>query len=363
MIRRAIWGVARRASAVELDSQIARYQSATDAAAQNADIVAASQGKTQATEVFDRSLKHLHRNRAAMSLPQSDPLMNTTATHLLDRLLDIKREFPVVAVLGGTGQAIVEQLLQNAAGIDRLIYIDASQAMLDAVKVLEQKTMGAGKPWPKIEYIQGDEERLPLERDSVNLIISNLGMHWINDLPSALFQCQLALKPDGLFLGSMLGGNTLQELRISFALAEQEREGGVSPRVSPMVQVSEVGGLLSGAGFNVCAVDVDDIVINYENAFECMEHLRSMGESNGAIHRRTQLPRDTLLAAAAVHQSLFASEGMAQASYQVIYMSGWSPHESQQKPLRRGSAKMSLKDLGSAVDTSDKPEWHRVRPS
>lgn len=297
-----------------------------------------------------RELKVLHRDRAARYPVEEDPLLTTTTEQLLDRLLDVKRDFQVVAVLGGRGDFILRDLPKHKTAFEHLIFIDSSQDMLHRVKIIEQEMRRDGVLLPKIMYIRGNEEWLPLRKHSVDLIISNMGLHWINGILDCMFQCQLALKPDGLFLGAMLGGNTLQEFRISFALAEQEREGGVSPRVSPLAQVNDVGSLMVGGGLNLCSIDVQDMVIKYKDTWACIEHIRALGESNATYQRRGQLALDTALGGAALYNSMFRDDdGMIQTTYQVIYMAGWSPHKSQQKPARRGSATASLKELESVA--------------
>lgn len=172
-------------------------------------------------------------------------------------------------------------------------------------------------------------------------------------------QCRFALKPDGLFLAAMLGGNTLQELRIACTLAQQEREGGVSPRTSPLAQVRDAGNLLTRAGFSIPTVDVDDIVVQYRDPIDVVLHLRAMGESNGLLQRKEELSRDTAIAAAAVYTSLFEEQHgggddcSIPATYQVVYMTGWSPDASQQKAARRGSGTVSFEELSSALQNNE----------
>lgn len=162
-------------------------------------------------------------------------------------------------------------------------------------------------------------------------------------------QCRTALRPDGLFLAAMMGGTTLQELRISCTAAQQEREGGVSPRLSPLVRVRDAGNLLTRAGLSLPAVDVDDIQVNYPDILSLVEHLRAMGESNGLLERKQTLNRDTAMAAAAAYAIMFGGDGgFIPATYQVIYMTGWAPDSSQQKAAKRGSATVSFQDLQDA---------------
>ncbi|POM77718.1 Hypothetical protein PHPALM_4851, partial [Phytophthora palmivora] len=192
-----------------------------------------------------------------------------------------------------------------------------------------------------------DEEFLPFPRHHFDLVMSSLSLHWVNDLESTFNQVLTTLKPDGAFIGAVLGGDSLQELRSAFILGDQERQGGISPHISPFMNVADAGNLLSATGFNLCTVDTDYIQVDYPNAFVLMEHLRGMGENNAVNSRGAPATRDSLLAAASIYQSMFGQpDGSVPATFQVIYLIGWSPHESQQKPLRRGSAQHSLKELG-----------------
>lgn len=168
-------------------------------------------------------------------------------------------------------------------------------------------------------------------------------------LQGVMIQCKKSLRPDGFFVAALLGGDTLQELRIACTLAQQEREGGVSPRTSPFVRVRDAGNLLTRAGMQIASVDVDDIIVNYPDAVSLVQHLRRMGETNAMVNQRSFLSRDTALAAAAAYTGMFREDESSQnhipATYQVIYMTGWSPDEFQPKPATRGSATFSFHDL------------------
>jgi hypothetical protein len=173
-----------------------------------------------------------------------------------------------------------------------------------------------------------------------------LSLHFANDLPGALIQTRRALKPDGLFLGTMLGGATLEELRTSFAQAETEIEGGLSPRVSPMADLRDLGGLLQRAGFALPVADSDTVTATYATPLALMRDLRAMGATNVLTARRkSPLRRATLARAIEIYQENFAAPGgRIRATFEIIHLSGWSPHDSQQKPLRPGSAKSRLAD-------------------
>ncbi|WJX30392.1 hypothetical protein P8452_18937 [Trifolium repens] len=297
---------------------------------------------TSKVNIFDRELKRNQRDRAAWLMPQNDPLLNTVADNLLDRLQDVKKTFPSALCLGGSLQAITRSLPARGA-IEKLIVMDASY---DMVQRCQNDYHASSNNNIETMFVVGDEEFLPIKENSVDLVISCLGLHWTNDLPGAMIQSMLALKPDGLFLAAILGGETLKELRIACTVAQMEREGGISPRVSPLAQVRDAGNLLTRAGFNLPGVDVDEYTVKYESALELIEHLRAMGETNALSQMNTMLKRDTALATAAIYDSMFASEdGTVPATFQVIYMTGWKEHSSQQKPKRRGSATVSFKDI------------------
>ncbi len=187
-------------------------------------------------------------------------------------------------------------------------------------------------------------ELLPLQPESLDLALSALAFQFVNDLPGVLAQIRRALKPDGLLLAAMVGGDSLTELRQSFAAAEAECEGGVSPRVAPFADLRDIGSLLQRAGFALPVTDVDRVVVRYDSAFALMQDLRRMGATNILLERRrTPTRRATLLRMAQIYGERFAdSDGRIRATFDVIWLSGWAPHESQPKPLRPGSAKASL---------------------
>ncbi|XP_055808074.1 putative methyltransferase At1g22800, mitochondrial [Solanum dulcamara] len=293
-------------------------------------------------KIFDRHLKRKQRDRAAWLMKPKDSLVDTVAENLLDRLEDCKKTFPSALCMGGSLEAI-RRLLRGRGGIEKLLMMDTSRDMVKLCKDAEQQL-----PNDNIEtsYIIGDEEYLPVKENSVDLVISCLGLHWTNDLPGAMIQCRLSLKPDGLFLAAILGGETLKELRIACTIAQMEREGGISPRLSPLAQVRDAGNLLTRAGFTLPGVDVDEYTVQYSSALELIEHLRAMGETSALLQRSKVLKKETALATAAIYESMFAAEdGTIPATFQIIYMTGWTEHHSQQKPKKRGSATVSFQDL------------------
>jgi len=257
---------------------------------------------------------------------------------MIERILDVKRQFENVLDIG-SGPGHLAKLLEPET-TKKVTMIDLSGGTLHRDSDAE---FGVD-----VERIQADEERLleTVERNSQDAIFSCLSLHWVNDLPGILVQIKEALKPDGVFIGAMFGGETLFELRTSLQLAEVEREGGISPRVSPMTDTRDVSNLLGRAGFTLLTVDIDQVKVSYPSMWELVEDLRDMGESNAIIGRRPFIHRDTLTAASSIYQSLHGNEdGTVPATFQVIFMIGWKPAPTQPKPLERGSAQTNLKDV------------------
>ncbi len=214
------------------------------------------------------------------------------------------------------------------------------------VSVIDVGTPGGLDGFGPIDLPDDEMRGLSLAPDSIDLVVSALAFHLVNDLPGMLAQINRALKPDGLLLAAMLGGDTLTELRQSFAAAEAEIEGGVSPRVIPFADLRDVGALLQRAGFALPVTDVDRIVVRYESAFALMKDLRAMGATNMLVERsRKPLRRATLLRMVEIYAERFSdADGRIRATFDVIWLSAWAPHESQQKPLKPGSATASLAD-------------------
>jgi SAM-dependent methyltransferase len=281
--------------------------------------------------VFDRNQVRRQRDRAASTLDDHSFLFDEVADRLGDRLLDVTRKFPLALDLGCHTGAL-GRLLGRRGGIERLVHCDLSPAMARA----------AGG-WS----VAGDEEALPFAPQTFDLILSNLSLHWVNDLPGALVQINRALKPDGLFLATMLGGETLRELRRSFIEAEVAEEGGAGPRVSPFADVRDAGALLQRAGFALPVVDIDSITITYGDPLRLLADLRGMGETNAALARRRSVTRRATIARMIeLYRERYAGpDGRVPATFQVLTLTAWRPHESQQKPLARGSGKASLADV------------------
>jgi SAM-dependent methyltransferase len=284
--------------------------------------------------VFDRALLRRRRERARALGPETF-LIERVAADLAERLGAVLRQFDVAVDLGTPGDAVREALAANEA-IGRLI---------------------AASPLPDGDLV-ADEEALPFREGSLDLVVSALALQFVNDLPGALIQIRRALKPDGLFLAALLGGDTLTELRQAFAEAEAEIEGGVSPRVAPFEDVREMGALLQRAGFALPVTDVERLTVRYSTPLILMGELRRMGATNVLTERRrTPLRRATLKRMAEIYARRFADpDGKVRATFEIIWLSGWAPHESQQKPLRPGSAQSRLADaLGTReVGTGEK---------
>ena len=295
--------------------------------------------------VFNRLSVRRHRARAAAAFGDHDFLFRETAERLSDRLEDVKRTFPLALDLGcHTGQ--LADALKGRGGIETLVQCDLAPEMAAEAGGLA---------------LAADEEALPFAHGAFDLVISNLSLHWVNDLPGALLQIRMALKPDGLFLAAMLGAETLKELRRALTDAEVAEEDGLSPRLSPMADVRDLGSLLQRAGFALPVVDLDTLTVSYETPMKLMADLSGMGETNALLDMRKGLTRRaTLMAAAARYAELFAGDdGRVPATFQVITLTGWAPDASQPQPLKPGSATTRLAD---ALGTEEIPAGEKAKP-
>ena len=285
-------------------------------------------------EVFDRDLLKVRKNRIADQFHQVDFLTREVAGWLFEGLDDVVRQFPVAVELGTRSGHLARKLAEKA-GTKTVVLMDLSERFLTQQGGLR---------------LVGDDGLPPFGDQTIDLFVSNLNFHFINDLPGALIQLNRALKPDGLLLASLFGGDTLTELRECLMEAELEMDGGVSPRISPFTDLQDIGGLLQRARFALPVVDMDTLTVTYDSPFKLMKELQMMGESN-ILHARkkTPLSRKTLMRAAEIYVERFATmDGRIPATFQIITISAWAPHESQQKPARPGSATHSLAEaLGS----------------
>jgi SAM-dependent methyltransferase len=262
--------------------------------------------------LFDRALL---RARQARARKQGEVtfLLDRVAEDMADRISAVKRDFADVADIWTPGEVLRPPLADRFKSVARV-------------------------------GLDSDSEVLPLEPESLDLAVSALAFQFVNDLPGVLAQIRRALRPDGLLLAALPGGDTLTELRQSFAAAEAECEGGVSPRVAPSADLRDIGHLLQRAGLALPVTDVDPLVVRYDNAFALMRDLRGMGATNILVERlRKPTRRATVLRMSEIYAQRFSDpDGRIRATFDIVWLSAWAPHESQQKPLRPGSAKASL---------------------
>jgi SAM-dependent methyltransferase len=250
-------------------------------------------------------------------------------------------------------ERVIEDMMDRLAAVNRA-FADVADIWTPS-GALEAALAGRFRSFRRLTAPLGVDEELALAPQSLDLALSALAFQFVNDLPGVLAQISRALRPDGLLLAAMIGGDTLTELRQSFAAAEAECEGGVSPRVAPFADLRDVGALLQRAGLALPVTDVDRVVVRYANAFGLMQDIRRMGAANVLVERRrAPTRRATMLRMAEIYAERFADQdGRIRATFDVVWLSGWAPHESQQKPLRPGSAKASLE---AAVKQAKKEE-------
>jgi SAM-dependent methyltransferase len=278
--------------------------------------------------IFDRKMLRIRRQRATLLKPATF-LLDRVAGDLADRLAAVQRRFDLALDLGTSGEA-VRRALHDVASVGTIVAAAFPEA-------------GSPRAAP---FVVADEEALPFRDGALDLVVSALALHFVNDLPGTLVQIRRALKPDGLFLAALVGGETLTELRQSFAAAESETTGGISPRVAPFADVRDLGALLQRAGFALPVTDRDRVTVRYDSAFALMHDLRRMGSTNVLIDRlRRPLGRTTLVRMAELYRERFADpDGRVRATFEIVWLSGWAPHASQQQPLKPGSAAARLAD-------------------
>lgn len=291
--------------------------------------------------IFDRALLRVRRRRAAAMAPATF-LLDRVAADLGDRLAAVLRRFDLALDLGTRGDA-ARLALGSLGSVATIIAADTAPPSAGSTA------------WP---FVVADEEALPFGDGAFDLVVSALALQFVNDLPGTLVQIRRVLRPDGLFLAALIGGETLTELRQSFAAAESEVEGGVSPRVAPFADLRDLGALLQRAGFALPVTDIDRVTVRYESVFALMHDLRRMGAANALIdRRRVPLRRATLMRMAEIYGERFSdADGRVRATFEIVWFSGWAPHPSQQQPLRPGSAKARLADaLGTReISTGEK---------
>jgi SAM-dependent methyltransferase len=283
--------------------------------------------------IFDRDLVRWRLARARGKAPVTF-LLDRAVEDMTERLAAVLRPFPRALDLGTPTPQLSAVLAANP-----------ERAVTRLSPLPEEATLG----WTNV---QGDEENLPFAPESFDLIVSALALQSVNDLPGTLIQARRALAPDGLLMACLLGGQTLNELRTAFAMAEEERAGGVSPRVAPFADVRDLGALLQRAGFALPVTDVDTVMVRYPNMFALMADLRGMGATNPLTERlRRPASRGLLMRAARIYEEKFGDkDGRVRATFEIVWLLGWAPHESQQKPLKPGSAKARLADALGAKE-------------
>jgi SAM-dependent methyltransferase len=295
--------------------------------------------------VFDRGLMRARQQRAAAVGP-SRFLMQHVAQDLSDRLATVLRRFEWAADLGTPSDVLCRELAQSGK-VGNIVRTAASMTCL------REGLENAGHVGPPL-LVAADEEALPFRDASLDLLVSGLALQFLNDLPGTLVQVRRALKPDGLLLAAVVGGDSLIELRQSFAVAEGEIEGGISPRVIPFVDVRTAGTLLQRADFALPVTDLERIIVRYESPMALMHDLRAMGATNSMVERsRSPLKRATLVRMMQVYAERFADpDSRIRATFDIVWLSGWAPHSSQQKPLAPGSARQRLADALGASEHS-----------
>ena len=296
----------------------------------------------QAPTLFDRRLLRT-RQRRARALGPATFLVDRVAEELAERASAVLRRFERAVDLGTPTDAV-------------------AQALITSGKVATIITAAPDAAWRAVPPLRvaADEEALPFADGSLDLVVSALALQLVNDLPGALIQIRRALKADGLLLAALIGGESLSELREAFAQAESEIEGGISPRLAPFADLREFGALLQRAGFALPVVDSDRLTVRYQSVLALMHDLRRMGATNVlSERRRAPLKRATLARMAKIYAQRFAdADGRLRASFEIVWLSGWAPHESQQKPLKPGSAIRRLADaLGTReIPAGEKPD-------
>lgn len=290
--------------------------------------------------LFDRDLHRRRLGRAARGYAAADFLKRRAAEDIVDRLGAVQRRFPLAVDLGARNGAFARALAEQpdvAEKVGTLIETDLAPAML------------SGRPGPRLAV---DEERLPFADASLDLAVSSLALHWTNDLVGALIQVRRALKPDGLFIGAILGGATLTELRQALLQAESELAPGVGPRVSPFADAYDGAALLQRAGFALPVSDVDRVTVRYAHPLKLLADLRAMGETNVLVERpRSPLTRAILGRTFELYAERFAeADGRIAATFEIVTLTGWAPHPDQQQPLKPGSAKVRLADALGVVE-------------
>lgn len=281
-------------------------------------------------QIFDRRLLRARQRRAALAEPRADFLLRHVADDFAERLAVVRRPFRRVACFGPVPE-ILAQAVRSLDGVEDVVAV-ANRA----------GAIGTGSAL----FIAADEEALPFADESLDLVLSGLSLQLVNDLPGALLQLRRSLRPDGLMLAALLGGESLRELRQAWLVAEDEVTGGASPRVAPFADVRDLGALLQRAGFALPVADSEMLKVRYASALHLMRDVKAMGASNMLVERRrVPVSRRLLIRATEIYAERYAeADGRIAATFEIITLTGWAPHESQQKPLAPGSATTRLAD-------------------
>ena len=295
-------------------------------------------------DLFDRALLTRRRDRAAPAIEAHEFLLARVAEDMRDRLEAILRDFEICLDLGAH-HGLVGKAIETLPSLKHLIKADLSLPMA-------RRCGGMA--------LVADEDFLPFADGSLDLVVSGLSLHWANDLPGALIQIARALKPDGLLMAAVLGGRTLEELRAALMQAESEITGGAAPRVAPFADVRDYGALMQRAGLALPVTDADLVRVTYESPQALMNEIRAMGAANALLARsRRPLSRKVLRRADEIYRERFSRDGRIFASFEIIMLTGWRPHESQQKPLKPGTARSRLAD---ALGAEERPAGDKANP-
>ena len=288
--------------------------------------------------LFDQMLIRQHRQRAAPKYSDFAFLKDAAVARLADRLELMRRDFDLCLDIGAHDGRLA-QYFAKLGKIGHMVHADPAEKFAIAAK----------QHGPSVVH---PLDNLPYRPEAFDAVFSCLSLHWIDDLPGLIMQAGRLLKPDGLLLFSLFGGNSLTELKQALAEAEQDITGGFSPRCAPMADIRDIGGLLSRAGLALPVADSDRLTVNYPHMFKLMSDLRGMGEQNALFSRlKTPTRRQVFMRAAEIYQQRFGrAGGQIPASFEIVTLTGWAPHESQQKPLRPGTA---LHRLASVLETEE----------
>ncbi len=256
-------------------------------------------------EIFDTSLILGNRKRIQDGFPEYDFLHNEVLQRLDERFLDVSRDF------------------------------------VNILEISSRKNLKSDNA--KFYDLLENREVLNIDKSSLDCVFSNLNLHWINDLPGVFIQINNILKPDGMFLASVFGGDSLSDLRQALMQAEMEISGGVSPRISPFIDIKDMGALMQRAGFALPVVDSDTITVEYSDIFKLMKDLKGMGEGNCLSQRRKNFtPKAVFDRAAEIYPKI---NGKIEAKFEILYIIGWKKHKSQQQPAKRGTGQINLSEI------------------